>query len=1702
MRSRLAILVAAAWTLLAVFFGLVEVRAAGFDPAREFTILRIDPDPDKERVTLFFSQEVSIRDLQYRLRILPRTAIDWRACRADRTGAVSLAGDFRFAQNYVLSLPPNWTLRGKRYRSTVTRFFMPDSPAKAVFAGPGAVVELNSRQLIHTRLTNVERITLEGFKVPPLLIPLALAAAAPAGPTRPAPPSWAETWEALTKAASEAGTLIAGDKRFARFLTPPAKRRQLFYCGGRKNRPRAFSIPLSFRPASDRGSLELIRLTYLRDNAPVSTRPRLFRITDIGLAYKAWKDGLLIWATSLARAEGRFGLHVLGLTRQLEAFYLGQTEDEGLFSFKGGELEGLSLSRLGRFAKIKRRLHPSEIAFVIVGDDEDVSFIEINGPAALKPLQADSPAAYPPGRADRPAPLGASAEPIKGQVFTDRGVYRPGDEVQFKGVVRILKDRRLVSPAGRGLIFEAISARGERIFFSKAELSEFGTASGAFKLEPYLPLGRYTLKMRYGPAEGQTASAVFQVQEFKPPRHYAQLTFSRRSAIDASVPGREREVELVRVEVKGLYYAGGPVKHGQVRWQIYHTGTEHKVAGFEDYEFGYPAGDKDELLESGEAVLDAEGKLSFDFPLDWRILSGQRGLLISASVIDFDGRASSASKRYQVEPELLVGISKHPPRVQAGQSQALSAIVTDPFGKRIYYGRIQAEVLQESGTYIRKRNQRGDVYWNYETVWRRVFAAELPIKQGKAGFEFDFAWGGRYRLAFTYTDDKGRKFTSATNFEVTGDVMWQAYYRRDRPYQDLALAADKERYRPGDRARIFLMPQRPVTRCLVSLERDEVIKYWVIEPKPGQKYIDVPIEEGHAPNVYLSVLAISPRGEFPVYSGRYDSQAPDFLFGTVNLPVRLGDDGLKVAIGSGSGKLKGRPGRPVSIELSVEDEEGRGRRAELAVGVVDESVLALTGYQVPSLDKLLYFTTPLDVDSGEERVLLLHQTPFSLAKNETLTGGGALAAKLMAPGRQPIKIRGEFNPVAYFNPRVVTDDQGRAEVSFTLPDTMTTYRVYVVACDAGGGFANAARSLLAVQDFYLEPGLPRFLTKGDRFTFKVRAFNNTDRSGQASIEVEAEGGLELTGPAAGIDLEADGSAETSISGRAAATGPAKVTVTGVFGDLTDGVALSLPINSGYVLETEVLFGKFEGSTQVRFPLHETAKALDVADLSPGEARCLVTVAGSPFLRLVPAVKYLLRYPYGCVEQTASQVIGLAALRPFIREGLVPGVSLGKADERLSQGLDRLMSMQTDDGGFGYWPGQWQAHAWGSAYAVLALTLAKQAGLKAPQDRLRRAQDYLKRIVRRGWPDHLQRAVSCYALALDGRLDNQTLQAAARDYNKAGRQARMLLVLAGHEAGLGRPERLRESALRLLERSGPEIRRDEFSARYRQPAVALLLGQAVLPGDPAVDRAAMRLLGGLGRSGAWTSTSDTSWSLYALSKYLAGAKIGLKPVTVTLRQTGRPAVSLELDPKSFRIFPLDVGRFVADPTFEIETDGQGPLLYLVELTLPRPDYSRSGRAAGFKIEKTIKNTDGSEVIRVGDLVTVRLKIEAEAADLRYVVLDDPLPAGLMALNTAFKTEENLPPRGEMDEAAYRGFYWSPDGYYRFVPEFMEIKDDRVLAFRDRLWRGTFEFVYYARAVAAGEFVVPPSRAALMYRPEVKGLSPASRLTIEPAEGGGK
>ncbi|HTZ16981.1 MAG TPA: alpha-2-macroglobulin family protein, partial [Dissulfurispiraceae bacterium] len=1219
----------------------------------------------------------------------------------------------------------------------------------------------------------------------------------------------------------------------------------------------------------------------------------------------------------------------------------------------------------------------------------------------------------------------------------------------------------------------------------------------------------YTIRMIM---DGQHEEAsTFEVQEFKAPRHFVEVDFNRATRKAEGYVNIEKTVDILTCTIHGKYYAGGPVKNGKVRWKVAYTGTNFTRKELSDYSFGNAAGAPQGIIESGETTLDEQGAAVVSLPIARDVAAGLYGVEMTASVIDFDGKVSTQSANYQEEPAYLVGISPHRTTLERGDSQALRLVVLSKKGSRIQEGKLNADIMRRDYTYVLKRNDKGNAYWEQNEVYVKEASIPLKIVRGSAAFDFDFTREGSFQVRITYKTRDGKSYVSSAQFDV--DYGAYRYYDNDEniKFERLSVQTDKTTYARGETIRVYVGARKKLSSLLMTIEREGIIEHEVVTLKPNRKYIDIPVKESFGPNVYISFFGITARGEFPLHSTTFDAAAPDFAFGTTKVSIRRKPGTLTIAVNPDEKQLAAEPGTSVTLNISAKDHEGKGVETEMTVAVVDESVLALTRFQTPSLDSLGSFSVPLGVLTGELRAELLKQTPYGFLKNRKLTGGDGGGGEDVEG-----KLRRDFRPVAYYNAMVRTGADGTAQVSFTLPDSMTTYRVYVVACDRKDRFASFQRPLVAKRDFYVEPGTPRFFTKGDRFIFFVSAFNKTDGAGEMRFTIKSDQRLALSADSTAM-LSAQDRLLVPVKGEALQAGLSNVRFSGAFMNKKDSVELKLPVKAGYIRWNDILYGTTQGDSIIKYEFPSKDAAWAVID--PNEVDAILTLSSSPFFRLSQGIKYLLAYPYGCVEQTSSRVIPLAALRGLIKDGFIPEITVDDTEKFLRPGIERLLSMQVGSGGYAYWPGQREASQWGTVYAVTALTRARMAGVDVPQARLESALAYLVKIVKEGDKRASnENAFALYLLALNGKLDKGLFTDVYKNFDKMSRQGGLLVMLAAQASGHLSADEISARTRALLGKTSSGDY-DDYYAVYREPAIALMAANSILKDDALSGKLAKGLLDGVNSEGRWGSTSDTGWALLALGEYFRGKAFSTKPVEVTIEQPGRAPEKTTVSPSSPFTRKLDSTAFLSSSTVKVSASQGTDIAYSLSTTLPRVDWAGKGASNGLKVAKRIENIEGGPVIRVGDIVKVTVAVQSQGPN-NYIAVDDPLPAGFVAINTAIKTEEQVSRKrsvdsdgdesgegdevGEVSEGQEEGNpavssdqdfdVWG--NAYPFYPNHFELRDDRVLAFRDRIWGGVYEYSYYARAVCEGEFVMPQTKAQLMYKPDVVGYTPMSTVTIKP------
>jgi hypothetical protein len=462
------------------------------------------------------------------------------------------------------------------------------------------------------------------------------------------------------------------------------------------------------------------------------------------------------------------------------------------------------------------------------------------------------------------------------------------------------------------------------------------------------------------------------------------------------------------------------------------------------------------------------------------------------------------------------------------------------------------------------------------------------------------------------------------------------------------------------------------------------------------------------------------------------------------------------------------------------------------------------------------------------------------------------------------------------------------------------------------------------------------------------------------------------------------------------------------------------------------------------------------------------------------------------------------MRDLARSKVIPGVSVEDVDRFLKRGVERLLSMQLAGGGFSYWPGELNTSWWGTMYGSFALIMARQAGYDVPEESLKRALTFLhENLFKKKGSDVYHgatwtRELAIFNLAVGKMLSPQELETFFQEYDSLSDQGKALLLLSAKEIGYLPQEKLKAMVKQLDPRFNPN-RTDYSNSSFRELAVCLMAALEVGGASKEADSWAGYLLTGLKPEGRWSSTADTGWCLLALSEYYRGKETKkVAPVRFRIDYgADKPAEITVSDAASY--IELDPNKLLEKGTIHVESDSKELLNYVLSITYPDVVTDPSQLAAGFTLRKKMENLNGKEEIRLGDVVRVTLEIgvtpqakEDRYGILEYLALEDPVPAGLVPINSELKTEGVESQGSSKADDSWR------DGFYDFRPTYSEFRDDGVRVFKNRAWTGAYRYSYLARAVADGEFWMRGSRISLMYDPDRFGKTLGQKVTILPVQ----
>ncbi|HEU0301109.1 MAG TPA: MG2 domain-containing protein [Longimicrobium sp.] len=1497
-------------------------------------------------------------------------------------------------------------------------------------------------------------------------------------------------------------------------LAPSAERRRI-PVRGERDRSAVTGVALAAPDARrrPRGTLLLVQVGGRGVDSAAGRHPlALVQVTDLAVHARVGVDQAAVWVTGVGDGRPRGGVDVTLHDGDGRVRATGRTDRRGVVL-----LTGFRPSPPPPAAACAEGAEcvwtPPVEGYVAAQRGEDRAVVGISEyDPDLSPYRFGLDGAW-----------GEERAPAAGAVFTERGIYRPGEPVHAKAIVRRGPLGALAPPApGDSLRWIFTGREGEPLGERTAALSRFGTADHTFRLPAGAALGDYgvEIRMRRDGQWRQIGYAGYQVAEYRPPEFLVEVAAHEEPRFAG---------DRLRTTVGARYLFGAPMARAPVRWTARQAAVspwELQIPGTD----GWYLGDSGEwwedaweapvVLAGGTDTLDARGYRELEVALPALADGRPARVTVQAEVMDANRQTVAGSASVLVHPaDFYLGARPEGSGYfwTAGTPVRVGVIAVRPDGRSVAGVAVQGAVVRREWHVVRR--QRGGAYDEVgEWVSDTVATCRLTTAAHPAACAFTPGAGGAYTVSFTATDGRGRTASTAfTRWTVGGDwVPWN-----DEGKFKMDVIPDRERYSPGDTATVLVASPFTDAEAWVTVERERVLEQRRIRITSGTHTLKIPITEAFAPNAFVSVVVVRGRSAPP---GTVDDPGrPTLRVGYTQL--RVTPEVKRLAVEVAPLQPEYRPGDSARIRVRVRDGAGRGQVSEVTLWAVDEGVLSLTGYRTPDPLELLYQPRGVGMRLASNLVAVAPQVPEG--QKGTRDPGG--------DGGQDLTgiLRSRFRPTAFFIGSVVTDRNGEAVVAGGLPDNVTTFRVMAVAVTAGDRYGAGESPLLSTRPLIARPALPRFLREGDDVMAGVVVNHRFARGVEARVTAEARG-VTLTGGAERTVSLLTGRGAEARFRFGAPVGDSAVFRFGVTGNgETDAVEVRVPVFPANRPVVQTSAGVLRDTATVEFILP--------AEVDPARSSLQLGFGTSP-LALVQAYNRRLElYPYACTEQISSQALPLIALYRARREG---GEGAGAEDgrARIELVVRTLAARQRPDGGIGLWSALDWTSPFLTAYAGRVMLEARAAGVEVSDTVLNRMAGYLAGAL--GEPEVMQAVLGPGRLRVDAVLAERV--AAADFLSRLGQpDVPAENQLLGQAARLSWEDRLAlaemlarrgamEPARRLLAAAWEGVqlrgaravlpesayRRDFYFASHVRPAARLLTATlAVQPGHPGIG-ALVETLVQQGRAEArlpWT-TQDYGAAVLALLRFEENRR-GAPERAIRLLQGGRTVLETRARRGERRdSVPGLAGLLVTLPDgrralrLALEAPGEGVPVYYdlsVREIVSRPAFTPLDR--GIAVERWYETLDTRRPVTSvveGQVVRVRLRITVPE-ERQMVILDDPLPAGLEAVDLSLRTISPFP-AGEFDEGmeedvleeleesvapAWSFGSWDSGLWSAF--DHREIRDDRVVYFARVLWRGAYGATYLARATTAGRFTMAPAHAEEMYNPGVHGRSGGGAFTITPA-----
>ena len=1349
-------------------------------------------------------------------------------------------------------------------------------------------------------------------------------------------------------------------------------------------------------------------------------------------------------------------------------------------------------------------------------------------------------------------------------IFDDRGVYKPEETVRLKGWVKRFTSSTNYQLGAIGdsatVRYQVYDPQGIELTNGTTELNGLGGFNIEFLLPAGVNLGQGYVYFELVGAAGlqyQGADHTFSIQEFRTPE------FEVSAHHESPAPYYANDAAVIAADAS--YYAGGPLANADVEWTVRSKTTTYTPPNRSDFSFGiwqpwwiyggyggfYESepyygdyecwedcgGFGDDKVERFAGTTDASGSHYLRMDFEGPEIDQPTSVTAEATVFDVNRQAWSATTNVLVHPaHFYVGIRSDRPFVEKNTPLRIEAIVTDIDGAAVADRDVVIEAGRLTSSYI-------DGVWTEEVVDAQT--CTVASETEAVTCEFETPIGGTYQVTAVVIDDDGQSNRSQMTRWVSGGTSVPT---RNIELEAVTLVPDADEYAPGDTAEVLVQaPFSPATG-LMTVTRGGIESTEVFDAPDGTAIVQIPIADDDIPGLTVRIDMVgaaerttddgTPLPELPA--------RPAYAQGLISLSIPPVSRTLSIEVVPDAAQLE--PGDDTSVTVSVTNPDGAAvSGADVAIVVVDEAVLSLTGYQLA--DPLATFYRPLYDEVWTEAIrasIVLNRSDLvSAAGEDELTaateesantatteasagepspdGGGASddsaesednavrsAADSEGGGAKTIDVRADFSALAVYSPDESTDANGSVTVAVPLPDNLTRYRVMAVAVNGDDQFGKGEATITARLPLMVRPSAPRFLNFGDQFELPIVVQNQTDEPMIVDVAVE-EANLTLSDMAGKrVTVPANDRIEVRFPMTTDQVGTGRFRVAAVSGADADSAEVDLPVYTPSTAEAFATYGVVD----------EGAIAQPIASptgVFPQFGGLEIDTSSTALQALTDAVLYLHEYRYESADGLATRIIAVASLRDvldaFDADGLPDTATL---NANVQRDIAELVKLQNDDGGFSWWRRGDISQPFVSITAADAFVAAKAAGYTVPSSAMASALAYLTEIERHFpayYSQEVRDSMSAYALYVRHSAGDTDSAKALALYKRASDTLQLdalawlwpVIDDTNTDAAIERIFQNRATETAGAATFATDYGEDAYLIAHSDRQTDGVILNSLITERPDSDLIPKVVAGLLGNQirGRWNNAYENSFILRAMSNYFETFE-SVDPDFVARIWLGDTYAGAHVyngrttDRGSTTIPMADLVATDGETDVIVSKDGPGRLYYRLGLRYAPDDLTLAARDEGFVVDRVYEavnddddvrlDADGTWHIAAGATVRIKVTMVADARRTNMALLD-PLPAGLEPLNPDLATSSMPLPD---DGPAARGSSWC--WCWRWY-EHQNLRDDRAEAFTSYLNAGTYEFVYTARATTPGTFVVPPARAEEIYAPEVFGRSASAIVIIE-------